>query len=139
MKTKFNLTTGQRLALPFIWLFWKMSPNAQPTFSLVKSAMEKHEHNYNRLQQIKGTYVLRCEHPGCNMVEPLDDTFTHELAGRLDWVNAEITTRARCIIENAQFPDRVENFKRELDYFEATKMEMLETIKKYLATNGTIN
>lgn len=135
MKNK--LTFLQRLALPFTYLHWRMAKaadpdNTKPRFSLVLSGMEKHQHNCRRLINERGYWLLRCDHPGCNFAEPLDAPEAAKLADRLHTVQQAIKTRAQCIVENAEFPDRVEQFKKELAYYEAVETEMIETIQARL-------
>jgi hypothetical protein len=72
-KHKYNLTIGQRLLLPIIWLVWIGRPiEVRKTWHNVKKGMEKHMHNFVIPEMYKGYLFMNCDHEGCNMCKPVD-------------------------------------------------------------------
>ena len=69
-KQTYNLTTGQKIWLPLLWLYWKFSTlENKKSWHEVKKGMEKHEHVYNKPFMLHDHWWLGCEHEGCNLCE----------------------------------------------------------------------
>ena len=73
-KVKYNLTFWQRIELFFIRQVWlAMDESERKTWHEVKKGLEKHEHKFTKVHYEHGVKVMRCEHEGCSLCEPIDD------------------------------------------------------------------
>ena len=65
-KIVYTLSTLQKLQLPFIWLYWKLSVmDNKKSWHELKKGLEKHTCKYTIPFQIKGYKFMKCEHEGC--------------------------------------------------------------------------
>lgn len=68
---KYNLTFGQRLLLPLLWLIWVTSdPDKRKTWHEVKKSMEPHVCRHTRPFYEHGYLWFNCDHEGCNVCTP---------------------------------------------------------------------
>lgn len=69
---RYNLTFVQRLVLPLLWLYWKLSVmENKKSWHEVKKGLEKHEHKFTIPYKAGGYKFLKCEHEGCYECDPL--------------------------------------------------------------------
>ena len=70
---KYNLGFWQKLQLPLLWIYWKLSVmENKKSWHEVKKGMEKHEHKFSKPFTEQGFKFLQCDHEGCNLCEPVD-------------------------------------------------------------------
>lgn len=69
----YNLTLWQKINLPILWLYWKLSVmDNKKSWHEVKKGIEKHEHKFTTPYNYKGHDFLMCEHEGCYTCDPVD-------------------------------------------------------------------
>ncbi len=70
---KINLTFWQIIELIFVYLVWVThESNTKKSWYEVKKGMEKHHHNFCNPVVIDGHRFLKCDHIGCEFVDPVD-------------------------------------------------------------------
>ncbi len=72
MKHKYKLKLIDRLTLPLLWIWWKLSiaENKKATWHEVVSGIEIHEHKFRIPYYEQGFKFLQCDHYGCTLCIP---------------------------------------------------------------------
>jgi hypothetical protein len=71
--TKYNHTLWQKITLPFLWVYWKLSvSDSKKTWHLVKKGIEHHRCNFTVSYKYGGETFMMCEHEGCQNCETID-------------------------------------------------------------------
>lgn len=72
----YNLSFWQKVELPFLWLYWKLSvADNKKSWHEVKKGMEPHKHNYTKIFKKQGVTFAMCDHEGCTDCDILHDEF----------------------------------------------------------------
>lgn len=96
MKRKYNLTTWQRITLPLLWMYWKLSviENKKTTWHEVVSGIEKHEHKFTIPYYEQGYRLLKCEHYGCTLCDPVDERLEVKVSDEVQkWMDRQKAKR----------------------------------------------
>jgi hypothetical protein len=69
---KYKLTLLQKIELPILWIYWKLSViEDKRSWHEVKKGMEKHTHKFTIPMIYQGYKFMKCEHEGCTVVDPV--------------------------------------------------------------------
>lgn len=80
---QYNLTFWQKLNLIPLRIMWLMyAGDDRKSWHLVKKGMEKHKCEFTIPHYESGYKFLKCNHEGCNVCNPVEETFEEMLERR---------------------------------------------------------